>query len=181
MLHGGREGTSRLNWQVANHHLDRVTLALHLANGHMGFPGTIVVRLIFSITAGPALNLEITAQAEKPTLCNFAHHGYFNLGLSGTVTDHLLHIPWATYQRPDETLIPESDLVPLTGTPLDFRVAKPLHTASHNGGIDHDFCFDHRQGRALLAQLSAPDSWVRMAMHSTSRGCRSMIVNELIW
>ncbi|UWR14734.1 aldose epimerase family protein [Sulfitobacter sp. M368] len=169
-LHGGACGTSRLNWQVLDHHPDRVTLGMDLADGQMGFPGAMEVRLTFSITAGPALSLEITAQADKPTLCNFAHHGYFNLGLTEDVTDHLLHIPAGSYQRPDDTLIPENDPVPLAGTALDFRVAKRLRAALRDGGIDHNFCFEHQQGQALLAQLSAPDSGVRMAIHSTEPG-----------
>lgn len=170
MLHGGSEGTSRLNWQVADHRLDRVTLALHLADGHMGFPGALDVELTYAITAGPALQLEITATSSLPTPCNFAHHGYFNLGLSGSVLDHVLYSPAQHYQRPDEGLIPHNAPEPLTGHAFDLRRAKPLSAALRDGGIDHNYCFDHRQAQAHLARLSAPDSGISMDIHSTEPG-----------
>lgn len=170
ILHGGSEGTAHLNWQISDIAADSVQLSVKLPAGHMGFPGTLQVRAAFRILVGPTLELEITATTDAPTICNFAHHGYFNLGCDKTVRDHLLVIPAQTYQKADRSLIPDHEPTPVEGTCLDFRRPRRLGDAFDTSPIDFNFCFTQQQEISLLAWLQSPGSGVSMEIHSTERG-----------
>ena len=60
----------------------------------MGFPGAIDVTCTYRLKIPGTLSIELTATADEPTLCNLAHHSYFNLddGGSGDILDHRLMI-----------------------------------------------------------------------------------------
>lgn len=170
-LHGGSLGTARLNWQIADAAPDSVQLAVELPDGHMGFPGTLQAKATFRILVGPTLELEITATTDAPTICNFAHHGYFNLGDDETILDHRLCILTQNYQATDKSLIPHHRPAHVGGTPFDFRQPRRLGDIIETTALDNNFCFDHQHGDiALLARLKASGSDVSMEIHSTERG-----------
>lgn len=163
-LHGGSGGFSRRLWQVADHGADFVTLTLHDDDGTMGFPGALDLTCSYRLRAPATLSLELTATTDAPTLCNLAHHSYFNLddGGSGDVLDHQLMIAADAYLPVDEALIPTGVVQPVEGTPLDFRQARKLRMTADGRQIpyDHNFCLT--AGRGQLRQAA----WVRGAMSS---------------
>ncbi|RUM99624.1 galactose mutarotase [Pseudaminobacter arsenicus] len=160
-LHGGSGGFSRRLWQVADHGADFLTLALRDPDGTMGFPGTLDVQGTYRLRAPATLSLELTAVCDAPTLCNLAHHSYFNLddGGSGDILDHRLMIAADAYLLVDEALIPTGVVQPVEGTPLDFRQARKLRMIADGRQIpyDHNFCL--AAGRGELRQAA----WVRGA------------------
>lgn len=160
-LHGGSGGFSRRLWQVADRGVDFLTLALHDPDGTMGFPGTLDVQCTYRLRTPATLSLELTAVCDAPTLCNLAHHSYFNLddGGSGDILDHQLMIAADAYLPVDEALIPTGIVQPVEGTPLDFRQARKLHAIADGRQIpyDHNFCL--AAGRGKLRQAA----WVRGA------------------
>ncbi|MGA0616490.1 aldose epimerase family protein [Paracoccus sp. KR1-242] len=169
-LHGGSDGTGVRNWTVADHGPDFVALSDYLPDGHMGFPGAMLVRVRYQILPGPALRIEIVATSSETTICNFAQHSYFNLDGKADISDHRLTIPAETYLPVDEALIPLGSPAPVAGTHLDFR--QPVRLAERLGGplIDHNLCIDttrHHLPRPA-AVLQAGD--VRMTIDSTEPG-----------
>ncbi|WP_316777795.1 aldose epimerase family protein [Sedimentitalea todarodis] len=170
-LHGGRIGTAQLNLRVSDVAADSVQLAIDLPDGHMGFPGALRVKATFRILVGPTLELEITATTDAPTICNLAHHGYFNLGGDRTILDHHLFNPAQTYQTTDMSLIPNHEPTSVEGTRYDFRQPRRLADVIDTGAIDNNFCFTHQRGDiALLSRLHSPGAGVSMEIHSTERG-----------
>jgi len=168
-LHGGRDGAGRRLWRVTEAGADFVTLALTLPDGHMGFPGTLETRASYRILTGPALALEITATTDAPTLCNFAHHSYFNLDGTDSGLDHLLQIDAAEYLATDSDLVPTGARLAVDGTDFDFRAARPLR----RGGTRYDlnYCLSEtRQKLRQVATLTGPRSGLTLAIETTEPG-----------
>ena len=93
-LHGGRAGLDRRVWHIAAAGADFVTLALHDPAGRMGFPGNLDVSCTYRLKPPATLAVELFATTDRATLCNLAHHSFFNLddGGKSDVSGHRLSI-----------------------------------------------------------------------------------------
>lgn len=149
-LHGGAHGFGKRVWDVALHGRDYVTLALHSADGEMGFPGAIDVTCAYRLKIPGTLSIEYTATTDEPTLCNLAHHSYFNLddGGSGDILAHRLILAASAYLPVDAEMIPTGLVAPVDGTPFDFRQARQIRMESGGGQLpyDHNFCLAAARG-----------------------------------
>lgn len=168
-LHGGRDGAGRRLWRVAGAGDDFVTLALTLPDGHMGFPGALDVRTTYRIVAGPALALEISATADAATLCNFAHHSYFNLDGTPSALDHRLRIDADAYLETDADLVPTGARRAVQGTDFDFRATRLLRRAGAR--YDLNYCLSEtRQPLRQVAALTGPRSGLTLTVETTEPG-----------
>lgn len=167
MLHGGRAGTGKRVWQVAATAPDSVTLAIVLDDGEMGFPGTLRAQVAYTLLSGGTLDIVMSAETDAPTLCNLAHHSYFNLGCH-TISDHLLRIAADHYLPVDDDLIPTGEIHPVVGTGFDFRRDRcpdPAHP------LDHNFCLSPARGPLRpVAWLRNPANSVSMELRTTEPG-----------
>ncbi|UMA66091.1 galactose mutarotase [Roseivivax marinus] len=163
-LHGGADGSGRRLWTLVEAGPAHVILADRLADGHMGFPGALDVQVRYALVDA-ALEVEITATTDAPTLCNFAPHMFFNLSGAATMDDHLLFVDADRYQAVDEGQIPDRPPQDVSGTPFDLRGG-----AMPPEGIDHNFCLsEERRGAPHPAAiLRAGD--VEMRLESTEPG-----------
>ena len=175
MLHGGSKGFAKRVWDVALHGSDYVTFSLHSADGDMGFPGTVDVTCTYRLKIPGTLSIEYTATTDEPTLCNLAHHSYFNLddGGSGDILDHRLMLNAAAYLPVDDELIPTGVVQPVDGTPFDFRLARQIRMETEGEQLlyDHNFCLTAARGplhQAAWAQGAA--SGVEMEVWTTEPG-----------
>lgn len=174
-LHGGAESFGKRVWQVALHGPDFVTLTLHSPDGDMGFPGVLDVTCTYRLKIPGTLSIELTATAEEPTLCNLAHHSYFNLddGGASDILDHRLMLPAAAYLPVDDELIPTGIVQPVDGTAFDFRHARPIRMEAESRQMvyDHNFCLAAARGplhQAAWAQGAT--SGVEMEVWTTEPG-----------
>lgn len=174
-LHGGSKGFGKRVWTVSDQGPDFVTLELHSADGDMGFPGALDASCTYSAKAPGTLAIELTATAGEPTLCNLAHHSYFNLddGGSGDILDHRIVIDAGAYLPVDEELIPTGVVQPVAGTPFDFRQARPVRLEVDGQQViyDHNFCLSAARGplkQAAWAQGAR--SGVEMEVWTTEPG-----------
>lgn len=170
-LHGGALGIGKRLWRIEDVGPDRVTLAIHLEDGEMGFPGAMDVRATFRLRADATLEIVYDASAEAPTLCNLAHHSYFNLDGGATILDHRLQIKADHYTPVDDELIPTGEIRTVAETAFDFREARPIGRSGKSEDIDHNFCLSHRRvpSRAV-ATLSSPVSGISMRIETTEPG-----------
>ncbi|WP_410218875.1 aldose epimerase family protein [Paracoccus sp. (in: a-proteobacteria)] len=140
-LHGGSEGTDLQIWQIETLAPDRVMLRLTLADGHMGFPGTMGIAATIALSQD-TMSITLQAETDQPTPCNLTHHGYFNLDGGGDVRCHHLNIDAAHYLPVDADLIPTGEITPVEGTPFDFRRERMIGDT----GYDHNFCLSRSSG-----------------------------------
>lgn len=166
-LHGGPQGSSQQLWQITAQAPDSVTLALHLPDGDMGFPGNLDVRATISLPASGTLQFDIQASTDHATPCSFAHHGYFILDDTGNLAQHDLRIDAEHYLPVDGALIPTGRIEPVAGGAFDFCTARSLSGQS----LDHNFCLSMQQMPLRpVAWLRSTASDISMRMDSTEPG-----------
>lgn len=165
MLHGGSDGAAQQVWDIVALAQDQVTLALTLPDGHMGFPGKLLVRATLALDPDCALRITVTATTDHVTPCSFSHHGYFTLDDTGTLDQHSLQVNADNTLALDADSIPTGALTPVVGTALDFRSPRVLERQR----IDDNFCLSSaRQALRRVACLSAPA--LSMQVETTEAG-----------
>ena len=130
-LHGGVKGSRLRVFDAVQNNPSSVDMRYVFADGEEGFPGALALRLTYSLTDANALVLDYEALAlDKPTVASFTTHPFFNLdgASSGSILAHEVLIPSRQYLRCTEDLVATGEVLPVDGTPFDFRQAAMLHT-----------------------------------------------------
>lgn len=179
ILHGGSDGSGTRNWILAEQTPDSVTLADLMPDGHMGFPGTMLVRATYRILPGPTLALTILATSDAVTLCNFAQHSYFNLDGRDTVAEHRLSVPAKTYLPVDADMIPLGPPAPVRGTALDFRHPQRLGDRLNGPTIDHNLCLAPARHTTPRRAAVLQAGGLSMILRSTEPGLQVYTANHL--
>ncbi len=124
-LHGGPEGFQNKLWNVEVVD-EKVIFTLHSADGEMGYPGNMTVKVTYTWDDDCRLGITLEAETDKATAVNLTNHTYWNLrgGDFGSALGQELKINASRYLPTDENLTPTGELAPVEGTPMDFRVAK---------------------------------------------------------
>ena len=166
-LHGGRVSTGKQLWQVTAHGPDQVSFALELPDGHMGFPGRLNIELNWRISDESTLCFGVRAQTDRLTVCNFAHHSYFNLTGRPDMAGHSLQIAADSYLPVDDDLIPTGEVRAVKGTGFDFRTPRILPA---DLPLDTNFCLsDARQPLRPVAWLTT-DKGPSLELRTTEPG-----------
>ena len=135
-LHGGVKGFHNVVWDAEQP--DNHTLILSYISRDMeeGYPGKMEVQVTYRLTGDNELRIEYDASVDKPSPVNLTHHSFFNLNGAGTesINDHILQINADKYTPVDENLVPTGEIVPVEGTPMDFR--EPKRIGQH---LEEDF------------------------------------------
>ena len=154
-LHGGAEGLDRRVWRVAEAGPDFVTLSIHDPSGWMGFPGTLDISCTYRLEPPATLAVELAATCDRPTLCNLAHHSYFNLDDGGrtNILDHRMSIAASAFLPADGQGIPTGEVLPVEGTEFDFLLPRTIRAREgEETRYDHNFCLS--AARAPLRQVA---------------------------
>jgi len=162
-LHGGVKGFDQRVWRAA---CDASALELRYTSpdGEEGYPGTLDVRVTYTLTNRNELIVDYFATTDKPTPINLTQHSYFNLAGEGDVSGHVLQIDADGITPVDENLIPTGEIMPVAGTVFDFRAPTPV--GARRGGLyDHNFVLrsgggarvvEPASGRTLRLQTTEP-------------------------
>ncbi|SED42910.1 aldose 1-epimerase [Streptomyces sp. 3213] len=154
-LHGGTQGFDKHIWDVEGFTAGS-DVGLHLyytsVDGEMGYPGTLKVKVTYTLNKRGDWRIDYEATTDKATVVNLTSHVYWNLAGegSGTIENHQLTIPAARYTPTDSGLIPTGELAKVSATPFDFRKTKPIGRdirAAHvqqvqAKGYDHNWVLD---------------------------------------
>lgn len=168
-LHGGSAGMGKRVWTLDSADAASATLSIRQDDGDMGYPGALEARVRIALLPDAVLDIRMTATADKPTLCNLAHHSYWNLSGEPDVLNHRLRIDADTYLPVDAELIPTGAVAPVDGTPFDLRAGPLLREVCGAVHVDHNFCLSRaRQPLRDIARLSA--GGLHMDIRSTEPG-----------
>jgi aldose 1-epimerase len=165
-LHGGSVGTGKRDWEVLDVAGDAIAFGIDLADGEMGFPGAMRITARFAVADG-TLRVLYEAEAEAATLCNLAHHSYWNLDGTADLRHHVLRVAADRYVAVDDGLIP-TGVASVEGTRFDFREGRRLPEADL---LDHNLCLsDARTALRDVAWLRSEASGVEMTVATTEPG-----------
>ena len=169
-LHGGLKGVDMVVWDVAYVADNAITLHLLLPDGTDGFPGNLDITMTYTLTPENEFEVTYHATTDKKTIVNLSHHSFFNLKgeAGGTITDHILTIKADKITPTDALLIPTGELLPVEGTPFDFREPHAIgerieadHEQLKNGkGYDLNWVIDREDNGQVetVATLYEPAS-----------------------
>jgi len=181
-LHGGKFGFDKVLWHASPVQSKRgpaLELTYISKDGEEGYPGTLTVKAVYTLTEDNALRLDYTATTDKDTVVNLTHHGYWNLACKGDILSHVVYINADKFTPVDKTLIPTGELRPVKGTPFDFttptaigaRINQKDQQLKYGGGYDHNWVINNPHGKLTLqARVSEPTTGRVMEVLSTEPG-----------
>jgi aldose 1-epimerase len=153
--HGGVTGFDKVVWE-AKQIPNGVEFHRTSPDGEEGYPGSLDVRVTYTLTDNDELIIEYKATTDRATPVNLSNHSYFNLAGEGseTVLDHELMINADEMLPIDKTSIPIGKIVPVADTPFDFRHPKQIgrdidqadEQLAHGSGYDHTFVLHPNTG-----------------------------------
>jgi aldose 1-epimerase len=192
-LHGGRRGFDKVVWDgqpLETKDGTGVVFSYSSADGEEGYPGTLRVRVCYTLSEANEVVFEYSATTDRPTHVNLTQHSYFNLAGegSGDVLGHELLLDADGYTPVDATLIPTGEEAPVAGTPFDFRspVAIGARIGEAHPQLEHGLGYDHNfvlagAGGALrrAARVVEPKSGRTLEVHTTEPGVQFYSGNRL--
>ena len=198
-LHGGLRGFDKVLWSAEPFETattSGLVLTRTSPDGEEGYPGALTVRATYTLADDNSLAFDYHATTTAATPVNLTQHTYFNLSGTaaspGPVRDILAHrltIDADAVTPVDSTLIPTGALMPVAGTPFDFRqphaigerIGQANEQLRFGGGYDHNWVLD-RRGRAGLvhaARLEDPESGRTVDIATTEPGLQFYSGNVL--
>ena len=147
-------------------------------DGDGGFPGTLTLKLTFSLNDDNEFKLAYEATTDKTTVINVTNHAYFNLsgaqGWGGTamaqVTDHELWLDADQYLELANQ-VPTGKVLDVKETGFDFNKTTVIGSrAAQVRSYDHAFVLKNNGKMALVARLRDPKTGREMEVKTDQPG-----------
>jgi aldose 1-epimerase len=179
-LHGGLKGFDKRVWKARPLTMPKgpaLELTYRSADMEEGYPGTLDVTAVYTLTDDNELRVSFTATTDKSTIVNLTHHSYFNLSGGGDILDHVCYINADKTTPVDAGLITTGEERPVTGTPFDFRkptaigarINDPDPVLQYGPGYDHNWVINQKKPGELTlqARVFSPKTGITMEVLST--------------
>ena len=187
-LHSGPDCWKDRVWNVKNVSETEITLALHSPDGDQGFPGAFDIEVTYTVTGENELTIHYHGVPDADTVVAMTNHAYFNLNghASGDILDQEVWMDADAFTYADEESIVTGKIVPVEGTPMDFRVKKAIgrdvnedyDVLIYGKGYDHNWCLNGT-GYRKVAEMSAKESGITMEVYTDKPGVQMYIGNYI--
>ena len=184
-LHGGIKAFDKVVWAAQSFRNDSgvgVVFTHTSPDGDEGYPGTLRAQVTYTLTDRDELAIDYRATTDKATPVNLTNHTYWNLAGDGRrdILGHLLTLEADSITPVDSTLIPTGELMPVAGTPFDFRtpvaigarIGDPHVQLRYGRGYDHTFVLTRRTRTGLehAAHVTEPTTGRTLDIYTTEPG-----------
>lgn len=150
-------------------------------DGENGFPGTLKVSVTYTLLADNGIQITYDGVSDKKTTINMTNHSYFNLGGhdAGSICDEKMTILASGFAEIVPGAIPTGKIVPVEGTPMDFRKPKRIGDEIDKDwdqltmvqGYDHNWALDTAFGTVeKIAQVEDEKAGRTMEVYSDLPG-----------
>ena len=189
-LHGGPQGFQYRVFDAELLNPQELQLTYRAEDGEEGFPGNITCKVVMKLTDDNAIDIQYEAETDKPTIVNMTNHSYFNLeGDAGNNSGHLLMVDADYYTPVDSTFMTTGEIVPVEGTPMDFRtphtvgerINDKFQQLIYGAGYDHCYVLNKAETGSLdlAATCKEPNSGRIMEVYTTEAGVQLYTGNWL--
>ena len=188
-LHGGPGGLHAVLWTVEpfrDASESGAVLTCSSPAGDQGYPGTLGVRVTYTLADDNALAVDYLATCDHATPVNLTQHSYFNLAGhdAGSVLDHELVLHAGRYLPVNDELIPTGELRSVQGSDFDFRSPRLIRDGMAGDAFanyDHTFVLDAAAVGAVrpAARLRDPHSGRTMDVATSEPGMQFYSGNQL--
>jgi aldose 1-epimerase len=190
-LHGGKEGFDKKLWRGEASLTTTGPSAKFTytsPDGEEGYPGRLSVTLSYTLTDNNEIVIDYRATTDKATICNLAHHTYFNLAGhgSGDIKGHEATFAAKNYTPGDDTLIPTGKIEPVANTVFDFTKPKAMGKDLEKAGgkpVGFDLNYALDKGNTAKAEFAArvvePKSGRTLEVYTTEPGLQFYTGNFL--
>ncbi|MBB6253656.1 aldose epimerase family protein [Nitrospirillum iridis] len=172
-LHGGSNGFDSRLWE-ARAVRDGVEFHYVSADGEMGFPGTVDVRVTYRLEqrGGQAIvAIDYAATTDKPTVINLTNHAFFNLAGAGQPLDgQAVTIAADRYTPTSPDAIPDGSVRPVADTRFDLRQHTRFNTILAAGGMDQNFVLSAHKPSQPVAVVTDTASGRMLEVYTTEPG-----------
>ena len=165
-LHGGPSGFHQVIWDVTPFEDDNqvgATLTHTSPDGEGGYPGTISMKVTYTLDNDNQLSITYQATTDQTTALTTTNHSYFNLSgnLQRDIKNHEVTIDSSQFVELDEELIPTGQKIDVEGTPFDFRQGRAIEDGVESkhpqnivagGGYDHYFILDKTKAEDIIVR-----------------------------
>ncbi len=192
-LHGGVRGFDKVWWEASEVECQGepgVRFSYTSPDGEEGYPGALQTNVTYWLDGENGWHIEYAATTDKATPVNLTQHTFFNLRGEGrgSILDHEVSVHAAGFTPVNSGLIPTGEILPVAGTPLDFRAPARLRDRIDSQfeqiewgkGIDHNFVLLNQDGvLSPAATVYDPDSGRVMDVFTTEPGMQLYTGNFL--
>jgi aldose 1-epimerase len=150
-LHGGPDGFNNQVFDAIK--TDKTTdgeaveMLYVSKDGEMGYPGTLTLKVTYTLTNNNELRLDYEAKTDKATYINICSHSFFNLAGEGNgdILNHEIRINADKFTPVNEVLIPTGEIRSVKGTPMDFTKSIIIgkHIDDNFDQLDYGKGYDH--------------------------------------
>ncbi len=164
-LHGGEKGFHKALWDakvVQEEAGDSIEFSHISLDKEDGYPGTLQMKVRYTLTERNELIIRYRGETDKPTLLNPTNHSYFNLSgdLKDEIGQHVLTLDSSCYLELTDDLLPTGTRSDVSGSVFDFRNGRSIADGLNDkdernrkvgSGYDHPFILDsHNNGEIKL-------------------------------
>ncbi len=189
-LHGGPGGFQYRVFDAEQKSDTQLELSYTAVDGEEGFPGNIECRVAMTLREDNAIDIEYSATTDAPTYVNMTNHSYFNLAGDPTVDNSgwLLYLNSDSYTPCDSTFMTTGEILPVDGTPMDFRTATPIgerinlpfDQLRNGNGFDHNWVLNTSGDiEQVCASLESPATGIHLDVYTTEPGIQVYCGNFL--
>lgn len=195
-LHGGgKTGWANKVYDVKTRTDSSAVLTITSPDGDNGFPGTVSASVTYTVKSDNTLDIAFNATTDKETVVNMTNHSFFNLNgnPSRKGENQIMYVNADKFTPSDSLYIPTGEILPVAGTPMDFRKAHALseHINDHSydqiknaTGYDHNWVlntFKDGKGddKTVAASLYSPETGILLEVFTNEPGMQIFTANSL--
>lgn len=191
-LHGGPAGWHTVIFDVDEVDESHIKLSYLSPDGEAGFPGEVKYSVTYTLSKFNEIKIKYEAETDAPTVINPTNHSYFNLDgdPANSVCESYDLIIKADYFTPtDKELIPTGEILPVDGTPMDFRQMKDISSGindnsftpiAYGNGYDHNWVLNTNGNiKAVAATALSLNSGIVLNVYTDQPGIQVYCGNFL--